>query len=86
MTDGKAHVEYDRENCIGAGACVAANPDWWSIEADGKATLRTSTFDEAKKMWVLEIDDADVQKHVDAAGVCPVTVIHVYDKAGTKLV
>lgn len=81
----KARVEYDRDNCIGAGACVAANADWWSIDQDGKATLKSATFNAEKKLWILEIEDADVQKQVDAAGVCPVSVIHVYDKDGNKL-
>jgi len=75
----KYRVEYERENCIGAGACVATNADWWSIDADGKANLKSATFDAEKKVWVLEIDDADFQKQMDAAGVCPVTVIHVYE-------
>jgi len=82
----KYRVEFDRENCIGAGACVATNADWWSIDQDGKATLKSAVFDEAKKMWVVELDDDDFQKHMDAAGVCPVTVIHVYDKSGKKLI
>jgi ferredoxin len=82
---GKARVEFDRDNCIGAGACVATNADWWSIDQDGKATLKSATFNAEKKIWIVEIDDADVQKHLDAAGVCPVTVIHVFDKDGKQL-
>jgi ferredoxin len=82
---GKARVEFDRDNCIGAGACVATNADWWSIDQDGKATLKSATFNAEKKIWIVEIEDADVQKHLDAAGVCPVTVIHVFDKDGKQL-
>lgn len=80
----KYRVEFDRENCIGAGACVATNPEWWSIDEDGKATLKSASFDEAKKIWFIEIDEADLQKHMDAAGVCPVTVIHIYDEQGNQ--
>ena len=75
----KYTVEYDRENCIGAGACVATNPDYWHIDHDGKANLKSAKYDAEKKVWILEIDEADLQKHVDAAGVCPVTVIHVFE-------
>ena len=82
----KYRVEYDRENCIGAGACVAANSDFWSIVEDGKAVLKNSVFDQEKKMWILEIEDAELQKQMDAAGVCPVTVIHVFDETGKKLI
>ena len=79
-------VEFERDNCIGAGACVAANADWWSIDQDGKATLKSATLDASRNIWVLPIAEADLQKHMDAAGVCPVTVIHVYDKDGNKLI
>jgi ferredoxin len=82
---GKWRVEFERENCIGAGACVAANADFWSIDQDGKATLKSATYDEAKKRWVLELDDdAQLQKQRDAAGVCPVNVIHVIDPDGKQ--
>jgi hypothetical protein len=37
-------------------------------------------------LWTLEIEDADVQKQMDAAGVCPVTVIHVVDPDGNRKV
>ena len=79
-------VEFDRENCIGAGACVATNADYWSIDQDGKATLKSAKFDDTKKLWILEIEQADLQKHLDAAGVCPVTVIHIYDETGKQLI
>jgi ferredoxin len=83
----KYRVEFDRENCIGAGACVATNADWWSIDQDGKATLKSSTFDEQTKLWILDIEEADLQKQMDAAGVCPVTVIHITEIAtGKKLI
>ncbi len=77
-------VEYDRENCIGAGACVATNAEWWSIDQDGKATLKSASYNPDKKVWTLEIAESDVQKQMDAAGVCPVTVIHVFDPDGNQ--
>lgn len=83
-TQGKYRVEFDREGCIGAGACVAANADYWFIDDDGKATFKNSSFDKAKNMWVLYIEESDLQKHMDAAGVCPVNVIHVYDSEGNQ--
>jgi ferredoxin len=82
----KYKVEFDRENCIGAGACVATNADFWSIDQDGKATLKSAVFDAEKKLWYLDIDEPELQKQMDAAGVCPVTVIHIYDETGKKLI
>lgn len=78
-------VEFERDNCIGAGACVAANADFWSIDHDGKATLKGAVYDAARKVWVLEItDDAQLRKQRDAAGVCPVNVIHIYSPDGKQ--
>jgi ferredoxin len=71
-------IEFDRESCIGAGACVAANADFWSIDPDGKANLKSAKYDTERKVWLLEIDDAEFQKNLDAAQVCPVNAIHVY--------
>ena len=86
LQGGKHRVEYDRDNCIGAGACVATNAEYWFIDNDGKATFQQSQYDEGKKRWVLEIEEADLQKHMDAAGVCPVNVIHIFDPDGNQLI
>lgn len=81
--EGKWRVEFERENCIGAGACVAANADFWSIDEDGKATLKSAVYDQAKQRWVLYLDDEkQLQKQRDAAGVCPVNVIHIIGPDG----
>ena len=71
-------IEFDRENCIGAGACVAALADSWSIDPDGKANLKSAVYDAEKKIWVLELSEEDYQKNLDAAQVCPVNAIHIY--------
>jgi len=81
----KWRVEYERDNCIGAGACVAANSEYWSIDEDGKATLKSATFDQGKNLWILELDEGPLlQKQRDAAGVCPVNVIHIISPDGKK--
>jgi ferredoxin len=71
-------IEFDRETCIGAGACVAATADFWSIDQDGKANLKSATYDTEKKVWVLELQENEHQKNLDAAQVCPVNAIHIY--------
>jgi ferredoxin len=83
-TAGGWRVEYERDNCIGAGACVAANAEYWEIDADGKANLATAQFDQARNLWVLDLPEENVQKMRDAAGVCPVNVIHIFDPQGNK--
>ena len=35
----KYKIIYDRDNCIGAAACVAVNPEYWVLKEDGKASI-----------------------------------------------
>ncbi|MFH1200369.1 MAG: ferredoxin [Candidatus Micrarchaeota archaeon] len=81
-------VKYDREGCIGAAACVAADPkDWVLSNEDAKADLASSAKDEATGMFVREIDGADFAANKLAAQGCPVKVIKIYDKdSGAQVV
>lgn len=62
-------IEYDREGCIGAAACIAVAPDSWEMDDDGKANL-------LKK----EIDEDELEINKQAAEACPVNVIRIKDK------
>lgn len=76
----KYRVEYNRAGCIGAGACVAAGPDFWTLsesndaKADIKASLKPRKEGENQ---FLEFDEKDLQQHLDAAQACPVLVIKI---------
>ena len=87
----RLRIEYVREECIGAFACVAVDPDRWSTANDSKADLvkGIETEKDGKKVWVLEVevDDATKETIIQAADVCPVAVIAVYNvETGEKLV
>lgn len=71
----KYKIVYDREGCIGAGSCVPACPDNWSMNEDGKA--------DCKK---LEITEEELQANKDAAESCPVQVIHIEDENGERII
>jgi len=78
---GKYKVEYDRPNCIGAGACTTASPKFWKMnyDKDGKADLiggkqREDGWEE------LEIDEKDFEEMKAAAELCPVNVIRMKKK------
>ncbi len=64
----KYKIIFDRENCIGAYACLAIAPDTWKEGDDGKAILEREVFDEE-----------DLQRQVEAAKACPVNVIKIVD-------
>lgn len=71
----KYRIEYDREGCIGAAACIAVAPNAWKMGEDGKAV-----------QLVKEFDEKELQLHLDAARSCPVNVIHIVDEKGKRLI
>ena len=71
----KYRITYDREGCIGAAACVAVKPDSWEMDDENKAILKNST--EKDNKFEIECDETELEKHLEAARVCPVAVIHV---------
>ena len=74
-------VEYDREGCIGAAACMAVMPKRWLIVDDGKADLLGATRDEKNLKHTLVIDDTELEHMKESAESCPVNVIHIIDEA-----
>ncbi|MBI2662969.1 ferredoxin [Candidatus Woesearchaeota archaeon] len=86
MGEKRYIVQYDRIGCIGAAACVAALPEAWEMDEEGKAILKTSN-DKGDQMFELEITEDQLEQHMEAAKACPVTVIHIIDKeTGEKLI
>ena len=79
-------IVFDRKNCIGAAACAAVAPDFWVMKDDGKADLIGHKVDE-NGMQVLIVKESQLSKegknvlavNKEAAEVCPVQVIHIYD-------
>ncbi|MBI2666343.1 ferredoxin [Candidatus Woesearchaeota archaeon] len=74
----KYKVVYDRENCIGAGACVLAYAERFAMNSkDDKADLlggvkKGSNFE-------LEFTLRELEEFKSAAQVCPVAVIKIFD-------
>ena len=71
----KYKIIYEREGCIGAGACVAACPSNWVMAEDNKANFKKE-----------EITENELQDNLDAAQACPVNVIHVETEEGKRLI
>jgi len=92
--DKKYKIVYDQKACIGAAACAAVSPEFWEMKEDGKAHLKGSHKDD-KGNQVLIIKESQMTDKMksalaankEAAEVCPVQVIHVYDEeTGEKLI
>lgn len=74
----KYKVDYDRPNCIGAGACAAAYPKRWEMnyDKDGKADL-IGGKDVPDGKQELEFDEDEFKDLMESAEICPVNVIHI---------
>ncbi len=81
-------VVYERAGCIGAAACAAVYPKRWVMaDSDGKADLVDSTPQEDQDgFFEFSFTEDELEDFITSAQVCPVTVIHVFDPDGTKLV
>ena len=84
---GKYKIVFDRQNCIGAGPCVAVNPEVWEMNEDGKVTLKQGTPVEGTENFEQDIEDDKLEINLQAAKSCPVNVIHIVNKeTGEQLV
>ncbi len=80
-------VELDRKGCIGAAACAAVAPEFWKMVDDGKVDLINGKRLEKNAKQTIEVDEKDLEKMKLSAEVCPVIVIHIYDKeTGEKII
>ena len=62
----KYKVILDRPNCIGCGACVAACPENWEMQSDGKTSQKKEL-----------IEESEFSTNKEAEQVCPVDVISI---------
>jgi ferredoxin len=77
-------ITYDREQCIGAAACIAVFPERWVLADDGKADLNGGKPNDDNSIQELEISEKEFKQMMDAAQACPVTVIHITDLQTNK--
>ena len=63
-------IEFDRENCIGAGSCAVVAKQNWSMAADKKAVVHRTI-----------ISKGELEENLKAARACPVNVIHIKNRA-----
>lgn len=86
-TEKRYKVVYDRVNCIGAAACAAAQPKFFSMKDDGKADLINAKPKENNDVQELEITEKELGALKEAADACPVNVIHITElKTNKKII
>ncbi len=75
----KYRVIFDRENCIGAGACVLAYPERFVMNReDDKADL-IGGVKNSDHHFELEFTLKELEEFRSSAQVCPVAVIKIFD-------
>ena len=84
----KYRVVYDRKDCIGAAACTAVSKLWTIKEGgDGKADLDGSESKQNNDVQEKIIDETQLEEMLEAARVCPVNIIHIFDmETGEKII
>jgi ferredoxin len=89
-TMARYKIVYDIEGCIGVFSCIATNPKHWKMgdgDLIGKAVLEGGTEDKKTGFIELEIGEEDLKVNMEAAGVCPPNVIHIFNlETGEKLI
>jgi len=84
----KYKIVYKRNECIGAGPCMAVAPEFWTLNEaeDGKADIikdmKPTKLENGDQELI--IDEKDLQLNLEAAEGCPVNVIHIYDVESGK--
>ena len=67
---------YDRENCIGCGACAALDSKNWKMNSDGKSNLLGSE-EVQEDILEKEFSEKDFNDNLETAQACPVNTIHI---------
>jgi len=68
-------VIYEREKCIGCGACVAVCSKYWEMTEDGKSNLLKSSINPKTNNHELEVKKPECNQ--GAVDGCPVQCIHI---------
>ena len=91
MTEKKKYkIWYEGKGCIGAASCEAVFPEVWKVQEDNKATILDEQLGgqvkktEDEESMILELTDEELKRHLEAAEVCPVNVIHIEDMKTKK--
>ena len=87
----KYKITYERASCIGASACAAVAPEFWTMDeaTDAKADIikTKNPTKHANGDEEIIIEEKDLQVNLDAAKACPVNVIHIINvDTGEKLI
>lgn len=82
----KFKIEHDRPVCIGCGACAAVAPEFWMMHDDGKSDIKGSKVTKnGEEVTLEELELDDLKNNMEAAEVCPVNCIHIFENGNKKI-
>ena len=75
-------IIHHKKDCISCGACAAITPEFWVMDEEGLAHLKSSR--PVNSHWERDIStEEDRVRNQEAADCCPVNIIKV-EKKGEK--
>lgn len=77
----KFKIVHNKKECIGCGSCVSVCGSFWEMGSDNKSDLKGSNKSESKE--ILELDDLGC--NMQAAEICPVNCIHIFEEGKKKI-
>ncbi len=78
-------IIYKKNECIGAFACVAAEPKHWEEDGDSDKADLVEGIHEGEEVYIKYLDELD--NNLEAAQSCPVNCIHIIDQeTGEELI
>lgn len=81
----KYRILYKKNECIGAFACVAADPDTWKQVEDKADLIGGLEVKDEEEVYYKDVDD--LGNNMEAAQSCPVNCIHIIDlETGKRLI
>lgn len=80
----KYKVVFDRENCIGAGACVLAYAERFSMNKNDDKADMLGSMKNSQGQFEVECTLRELEEFKAAAQVCPVAVIKIFDQETGK--
>ncbi len=75
-------LQHERDICIGCGACVAIEPNFWVMNDDGRSDIIGGTHT-TPDLQELELDE--LEENEEAARACPVDCIHIFEGKEKKI-
>jgi len=81
-TSKRYRIVYHKEQCIGAFACVAAEPNTWEQNgavADIIGGKEVTPDHETKDVYIKDLAEDELHNNIEAAQSCPVNCIHIFD-------